>query len=121
MKLQRKRILVVSKSRIVTSKKKNYVVVSSSKLRWDLSLAQSTLRFSIRVPNGTGQAGLAGQRDRSFFIVPGQKDNGTSSKSCHGTGRDGIFDWLSRPTGQNYLKFGHFCCFPCMFEVLFIL
>ena len=28
-----------------------------------------------------------GQRDRSFFLVLGQRDNGTSSKSCHGTGR----------------------------------
>ena len=32
--------------------------------------------------------GTKGQRDRSSFIVPGQRDNGTSSKSCHGTGRD---------------------------------
>ncbi len=30
-------------------------------------------------------------------LVPGQRDNGTSSKSCHGTGQDGIFDMLSRP------------------------
>ena len=37
-----------------------------------------------RVSNGTGQ--------RSFS---GQRDNGTSSKFCHGTGRD--FDSLSRP------------------------
>ena len=35
--------------------------------------------------------GTKGQRDRSSFIVPGQRDNGTSSKSCHGTGRAGIF------------------------------
>ena len=27
-----------------------------------------------------------GQRDRQNFFVPGQRDNGTSSKSCHGTG-----------------------------------
>ena len=42
-----------------------------------------------RVSNGTGQCNFLGQRDRSFFIVPGQRDNGTSSKSCHGTGRAG--------------------------------
>ena len=36
---------------------------------------------------GTGQGNFSGQRDRSFFIVLGQRDNGTSSKSCHGTGR----------------------------------
>ena len=36
--------------------------------------------------NKTGQCNFSGQRDRSFFIVPGQRDNGTSSKSCHGTG-----------------------------------
>ena len=33
--------------------------------------------------------GTKGHRDRSSFIVPGQRDNGTSSKSCHGTGRAG--------------------------------
>ena len=62
-----------------------------------------------RVSNGTGQCNFSGRRDRSFFIVPGQRDNGTSSKSCHGTGRNGIFDRLSRPVpgrpaGQNHLK-----------------
>ena len=37
-----------------------------------------------------GTAGQAkGQQDRSSFIVPGHRDNGTSSKSCHGTGRAG--------------------------------
>ena len=44
---------------------------------------------NTRVSNGTGQCNFSGQRDRSSFIVPGQRDNGTSSKSCHGTGRDG--------------------------------
>ena len=57
----------------------------------------STACIESRVSNGTGQGNFSGQRDRSFFIVPGQRDNGTSSKSCHGTGRDGIFDMLSRP------------------------
>ena len=42
-----------------------------------------------RVSNGTGQCNFSGQRDRSSFIVPGQRDNGTSSKSCQGTGRAG--------------------------------
>ena len=40
-----------------------------------------------RVSNGTGQYNFSGQRDRSSIVVPGQRDNGTSSKSCHGTGR----------------------------------
>ena len=35
-------------------------------------------------------ASFWGQRDRSFFIVPGQRDNRTSSKSCHRTGRASI-------------------------------
>ena len=35
--------------------------------------------LEIRVSNGTGQCNFSGQRD-----------NGTSSKSCHGTGPDGI-------------------------------
>jgi hypothetical protein len=43
-----------------------------------------------RVCNGTGQCNFSGQRDRNSFLVPGQRDNGTSSKSCHGTERDGI-------------------------------
>ena len=33
--------------------------------------------------------GTKGQRDRSSFIVPGQRDKGTRSKSCHRTGRSG--------------------------------
>ena len=61
------------------------------------------------VPNKTGQCNFSGQRDRKSFLVPGQRDNGTSSKSCHGTGRD--FDRLSRPVpgrpaGQNHFLFG---------------
>ena len=55
-------------------------------------------QFSLNitsVSNGTGQCNFSGQRDRSFLVVPGQRDNGTSSKSCHRTGRD--FDSLSRP------------------------
>ena len=45
---------------------------------------------STSVCNGTGQCNFSGQRDRSFCLVPGQRDNGTSSKSCAGPGRAGI-------------------------------
>ena len=38
----------------------------------------------------TGQSRKSGQRDRSSLIVPRQRDNETSSKSCQGTDRDGI-------------------------------
>ena len=46
-----------------------------------------TLVFMLatRVSNGAGQDNFSGQRDRRFFIVPGQKDNGISSTFCHGT------------------------------------
>ena len=43
----------------------------------------------IRVSNGMGHCNFSGQRDRSFFVVPGQRDNRTSSKSCHGRGQAG--------------------------------
>jgi hypothetical protein len=55
-----------------------------------------------RVSNGTGQCNFSGQRDRSFYIVPGQRDNGTSSKSCHGPGRAGTASQnLGRDAGQD--------------------
>ena len=74
-----------------------------------------------RVSNRTGQCNFSGQRDRSSFIVPGQRDNGTSSKSYQGLGRAGTacqnlgrdmgqdgtvwdFDSLSRPAGQTRTK-----------------
>ena len=57
--------------------------------------AYNGVRTVIRVSNETGRRNFSGQRDRNFFLVPGQRDNGTSSKFCHGTGRD--FDSLSRP------------------------
>ena len=78
-----------------------------------------------RVSKGTGQCNFSGKRDRNFFIVPGQRDigtevpslsrdKGTSSKSCHGTGRAGIF-WdcpvPGRPAGQNQHLFGTFMPF----------
>ena len=62
-----------------------------------LTQTQAAQCNAIRVSNGTGQCNFSGQRERSSFIFPGQRDNGTSSKSCHGTGRNGIFDRLSRP------------------------
>ena len=54
------------------------------------------------VSNRTGQCNFSGQRDKNSFLVLGQRDSGTSSKSCQGTGRD--FDSLSRPTGQKWKK-----------------
>ena len=57
-----------------------------------------------RLSKGTGQCNFLQQRDRSSFIVPGQRDNGTSSKSCHGTGRAGtvkIRDGTRDKTGQG--------------------
>ena len=36
-----------------------------------------------------GQSIFPGQRNRRSFVVPGQRDNRTSSKSCQGTGRAG--------------------------------
>ena len=48
-----------------------------------------TLGFLLFVFNGMEQCNFLGQRERSFFIVLRQRDNGTSSKSCHGTERAG--------------------------------
>ena len=53
----------------------------------DLSLSALIALLEIRVSNGMGQYNFSGQRDRSFFIVPGQRDSRRSSKSCQGTGR----------------------------------
>ena len=50
----------------------------------------STSLICIRISNSTGQSCFAGQRNRKFYIFPGKRDNGTSSKSCHWTGWDGI-------------------------------
>ena len=54
----------------------------------NFSLSFTSHVLSISVSNGTGQCNFSGQRDRSSFIVPRQRDKGTSLKSCHGTGRD---------------------------------
>ena len=46
-----------------------------------------SLGYLLEFP--TGRCNFSGQRDKSSFIVPGQRDNGTSSKSCHGTEQAG--------------------------------
>ena len=66
-------------------------------------------KLRLRVSNGTGQCNFLGQTDRSFFIVPGHRYNGTSSKSCHGTERD---FWQAIPSrdvlrDKITLKFWH--------------
>ena len=53
--------------------------------------------LKTRVSNGTGQCNFSGQRHRNSFIIPGQRDNGTSSKFCRGMGQpvktwDGTWD-----------------------------
>jgi hypothetical protein len=53
-----------------------------------------------RVSNGTGQWNFLGQRDRSSFIVQGQRDNRTSSKSCHKTGQAGLGQPVKIRDGQ---------------------
>jgi hypothetical protein len=60
----------------------------------------------IRVSNGTGQCNFSGQRDRSSFIVLGQRDNETSQKSCQGTGRAGTAKIRDGP-GQPKSGTGH--------------
>ena len=47
--------------------------------------------------NRTEQSNFSEERERSSFIVPGQRDSGTSSKSCHGTGRDSQNSGRDRP------------------------
>ena len=67
-----------------------------------LTQTQAAQCNAIRVSNGTGQCNFSGQRERSSFIFPGQRDNGTSSKSCQGTGRAGtVCQSPGRDTGQN--------------------
>ena len=60
-----------------------------------------------RVSDGTGQCNFSGQRDRSFFLVPGQRDNKShqgpgragTAKIRDGTGRDSQNP--GRDAGQN--------------------
>ena len=67
------------------------------------------IESQTRVSNKTVFFCPAGQRDRSLFIVPRQRDNGTTSKSCHGTGRDGILTFFHR-TGRDGILTA--CSFP---------
>ena len=58
------------------------------------------------VSNRTGEYNFLGQRDRSSFIVPGQRDNGLSSKSCHGPGKTRTACQIpGRDAGLNNLYF----------------
>jgi hypothetical protein len=62
----------------------DYYMVLSYNIFWEK-------KFHTEVKIWTSTVGFPkGQRDRSSFIVPGQRDNGTSSKSCHGSYRDRI-------------------------------
>ena len=45
------------------------------------SVVEYHFRVHTRVSNGTGQWNFSGQRDRSSFIVPKQRDNGTEVPS----------------------------------------
>ena len=72
----------------------------------------STWLRAGRVSIGTGQGNFLGQRDRSFFIVLGQRDNGTSSKSCHGTGRAGTVCQNPERPGTDEFVLG-FLSYPC--------
>ena len=64
--------------------------------------------------DGTVQCNFSGQRDRSSFIVPGQRYNGTSSKSCHKMGRAGTaYQTPGRDTGQNNHYFSVKICEKC--------
>ena len=52
-----------------------------------------------RVSNGTGQYNFSGQRDRSFFIVPGERDS---------QNRDGMRD-KTRQSKKRCSKTGNGC------------
>ena len=62
-----------------------------------MNMGVPTVGPPVSVSNGTGQCNFSGQRDRSSFIVPGQRDNGTSSKSLT-TRRDGILTACTVPS-----------------------
>ena len=81
----------------------------------------------VMVSSGTRQCNFLGQRDRSFFIVPGQRDNlkilpwngtGRDSKSISGTGRGmGQSLLCCQNPGQDYF-FPTISCFGTSFHVL---
>ena len=66
--------------------------------------------MALKLFGTAGQAklfcpGTKGQWDRSSFIVPGQRDNGTSYKSSHGTGFwQALLSRPGAPTGQTWKK-----------------
>ena len=90
------------------------------------------------VSNRLGQGHFSGQRDRSSFIVAGQRDNGTSSKFCHGTCQAGtasqnpgldvcrdnsyfsvkIQDGMREGTGQSLFIFAMNSCFITSIPIL---
>ena len=58
-----------------------FFLFSKRHLLFPLMILKTNLdlkNISTRVSNETGQCNFSGQRDRSFFLVPGQRDNGTS-------------------------------------------
>ena len=61
-------------------------------------VSHNMLRLDAKVSNGTGHSCLAGQRDRSFFIVSGQRDK---VKIFLRDDRDGILT-LCHGTGRNF-------------------
>ena len=72
--------------------------------------------FQIRISNGTGQCNLSRQRDRKSFVIPGQKDNSTSSKSCHGTGQDGPGQPVQIRAGTGFWQPVAYCRFFLIFD-----
>ena len=78
MKLQRKRIQVVSKSRIVTSKKKNYVVVSSSKLH-KMGSFSCSVYITLVLGFPTGRDSLV-SRDKGTEVSSLSRDKETTGQ-----------------------------------------
>jgi hypothetical protein len=74
----------------------------SSWLAWEE--IECTVHTSVS--NRMGQCKFLGERDRSSFIVAGQRNNRTSSKSCNRTGRAGsVYQNPGRVTGRD----NHYC------------
>ena len=86
---------------------------SKSFVKTPFNLSSWVIR--IRSPFWTGRDS-ATFRDEVTEVSSLPRDKETSSKSCHGTGRNGIFDKLSRPVpgrpaGQNHFKIWTFLLF----------
>ena len=58
----------------------NLFTVSSNSMHHNIALEPSAQVLVSRVSNGTGFSCPSGQRDRSLFIVPRQRDNGTEGR-----------------------------------------